>query len=187
MAMQLLQHAKRIGNGQQRRHRRAAQCELGAGVATQLARDAVGMKRAESLPEIQQLLVVDGEERSFQRGEHRQLIVGPFDGGERGADGFDFFPPVKRLAADQQVWNPAGLDRLEIRPRHVAIEADEAPEQYGDVLRLDRDGALVPIRQPLADRPAAAVQEPVDERADGIGERVFDRPGGDAVAVAAST
>ena len=107
------------------------------------------MKRAEPLPEVEKLFVVDREQRSLQRREHRQLIVRPFDGCERGADGFNFLPSVERLAADQQVRNPTGLDGFDVRARHVSVVARETPEQYRNVLRPNRDAALGPIRLSL--------------------------------------
>ena len=44
------------------------------------------MERAEAMPELEQMLVVDREQRALQRREHRQLVVGPLDGGQRRAD-----------------------------------------------------------------------------------------------------
>ena len=76
-----------------------------------------GWKRAEPVPELEQVLVVDREERSLQRREHRQLVVGPLDRGQRRANRLDFFAVVKRLAADEQVRNAARLDRVDVRPR----------------------------------------------------------------------
>ena len=73
------------------------------------------MKRAEPMPELEQMLVVDREQRSLQRREHRQLVVGPFDRGQRRADRLDFFAAVKRLAADEQMRNAARLDRVDVR------------------------------------------------------------------------
>ena len=101
------------------------------------------------MTEFQQLLVVDREQRAFQRREHRQLVVGPFDGGERRANRLDFLAAVKRLAADEQMRNAARLDRVGVLARHVLAEADEPAEQDGDVPRLKRHAAL-------RSRPAAA-------------------------------
>ena len=39
----------------------------------------------------------------FERREHRQLVVRPFDRRQRRADRFDFLATVKRLASDEQV------------------------------------------------------------------------------------
>ena len=60
------------------------------------------------------VLVVDREERSLQRREHRQLVVGPFDGGERRANRLDLLAVVERAAADEQVRQPARLDRVDV-------------------------------------------------------------------------
>ena len=125
------------------------------------------MEGSEPVTEFQQMLIVDGEQRAFQRSEHRQLVVGPLDGGERRAHRLDFFAAVERLAADEQVRNAARFDRVDVRPRHVVAEADESPEENRDVLRLNR---------PSLDRPAVLrVHEPLDERSDRIGQRIFDR------------
>ena len=72
------------------------------------------MERAEPVPELEQVLVVDREERPLQRREHRQLIVGPFDRRERRADRFDFLAAVERLAADEQMRNAARFDRVDV-------------------------------------------------------------------------
>ena len=73
------------------------------------------MKDAEPMPELEQLLIVDREERSLQRRKHRQLVVGPFDRGQRRADRLDFLAAVKRLAADQQMRDAARLDGVGVR------------------------------------------------------------------------
>src|SRR5262249_37576605 len=104
-AMQLLQEAQRIGNRAQMPDRIADERELLPGVAAQLFRHAEGVKDAKSMPKLEQLLIVYRKERAFQRREHRQLIVGPFDCGERRANGFDLRPAVERLAADEQMRN----------------------------------------------------------------------------------
>ena len=116
------------------------------------------MKRAEAVPELEQLLVVDREERSLQRREHRQLVVGPFDRGERGADRLDFLAAVKRLAADQQMRDAARLDRVDVAARDVLAEADEAAEQQRDVPRLERHAPLGAVGLPLGDLPAVSAR-----------------------------
>ena len=80
------------------------------GVAAELLRNPERVERAEPMPELEQLLVVDREERALERREHRQLVVGPLDGGERRAHRLDFFAAVKRLAADEQVRDAARFD-----------------------------------------------------------------------------
>ena len=135
------------------------------------------MERAEPVPELEQLLVVDREQRAFQRREHRQLVVGPLDRGERGADRLDLLAAVKRLAADEQVRNAARLDGVDVRARHVLAEADEPPEQHRDVPRLNRHPHA--RCRPRRVRPPASrsvVDQPGDERADRVGQRFLDRP-----------
>ena len=107
------------------------------------------------MAELEQVLVVDREQRSLQRREHRQLVVRPLDRGERGADRFDFFAAVKRLAADQQMRNAARLDRVDVGAGDVLAEADEAAEQHRDVPRLQRHAALGAVGLLLRHRPAA--------------------------------
>ena len=113
-----------------------------------------GWNGAEAVTELEQLLVVDREQRALQRREHRQLVVGPLDRGERGADGFDLLAAVKRLAADEQVRDAARLDRVDVRARDVVAEADEPAEQDRDVPRLQRHAPLGAVRLPLG-RPSS--------------------------------
>ena len=152
--MELLQQTQRIGDRHQLRRRFAGERELLAGVPAELPGNPERVERAEPVPELEQMLVVHGEQRTLQRREHRQLVVGPFDGGERRPNRLDFLAAVERLAADQQMRNPARLDGVDVRPRHVVAEADEAPEQHGDVPRLQRHARLAPVGLLLGDRPA---------------------------------
>ena len=66
------------------------------------------------VPVLEQRLVVDREQRAAQRREHREFVVGPFDGGERGPHGFHFLAAVERLPADQQVRDAARLERVHV-------------------------------------------------------------------------
>ena len=123
-------------------------------------------RQTESMCPFEERLVSDGEERPSQRREHRQLVIGPLDRGKRRADGLDFLPLVKRLAADEHVRDRACFERFDVRSCDVVLPADEAAEQKADVLGRDRDGSL-----PAAFRhhPAALAQHPLDEGADGAG------------------
>ena len=118
-AMQLLKQPQRVGDRHQMRGRFARQRQLAAGVATELFGHAERVERAEPMAELEQMLVVDREQRSLERRKHRQLVVGPFDGGERRADRLDFLAAVERLAADQQMRNTARLDRVDVVAREV--------------------------------------------------------------------
>src|SRR5436189_153060 len=84
-------------------------------LAAELLRNPVRMKRQrpEPMPVLEQQLVVDREQRAFERREDRELVVGPLDRGERRANGFDFFAAVKRLAADEQVRHAARFERID--------------------------------------------------------------------------
>ena len=119
-------------------------------------------RQTESMRPFEERLVSDGEERSSQRREHRQLVVGPLDRGKRRADGLDFLPLVKRLAADEHVRDRACFECFDVRSCDVVLPADEAAEQKADVLGRDRDGSL-----PAAFRhhPSALAQHPLDEGA----------------------
>ncbi len=133
------------------------------------------VRAAEAVRPLEQLFVADREERSAQRRKHRQLIVGPLDRGERGAHRLDLFALVERAAADEHVRDAARLERLDVGPRDVGLPADEPPEQQADVLGRDLDGRGA---APLGDLPAALVDDPVDERADRVRQRLLDRAAG---------
>src|SRR5262245_25941076 len=85
----------------------------------------------------------------------------------------------------------ARFERLDIRPRHVLLIADEAAKQQAHMARLNRDemfrlaGFEAPRRsrrrrrfhgsRPLGDFPTAVLNEPIDKSAYGIGKRLLDR------------
>ena len=175
-AMQRLQQPQRAADWHEVRRGLARERELLARVAAERSWDAERMKRAESMTKFEQVLVVDREERSLQRGEDRQLVVRPLDRGQRGAHGLDFFAAVEGLAAHEEMRNAARLDRIDIAARDVFAEADEPAEQNRDVPRLDRHAALGAIGHALGDLPAVLlVDHPGDERADCIGQRFLNR------------
>ena len=157
--VQPLQRAEGVGDRHQRRDRLAGQRELLAGVAAELERHAERMEGAEAVAELEQRLVVDREERSLQRREDRQLVVGPFDRGERRANRLDLFAVVESAAADEQVRQPARLDRVDVAAGQVLAEADEAAEQDRDVPRRRRRRAA-PRRRPAARRPSSRSLRP---------------------------
>ena len=128
---------------------------------------------------LEQLLVTNREEWAAQRRKHRQFIVRPLDGGERGAQGLDFLALVERSPADEHVGYAASLERLDVGTRHVGLPAHEAPEQQADVLGRDVDRRAA---APLGDLPLAVVDDPVDEGADCAGQRLFDRAAGHVAA-----
>ena len=107
--VQLLQQPQGVGDWHEVRRRLGGQRQLGAGIAAQLVRDAERMEQAESMPVLEQVLVVDGEQRPLQRREHRQLVVGPLDGRQSRANRLDFLAVVERLAADEQMRNARAL------------------------------------------------------------------------------
>ena len=86
----------------------------------------------------QQLLFGHGEERAAQGREHAQTVVGPLDRGQRGAQRVDLFALVEGLAADEQVRQPPRFERVDVRPRDVVLEVEEAAEQQAHVAGPDR-------------------------------------------------
>ena len=139
----------------------------------QILRHAIRVKRSRDRVVLEQLFFADREQRTMQRGIDRQLVLGPLDRGQRGANRIDLLALVEGLAADQQVRNAARLERLDVLARDVLAEVQEAPEQQADVTGDDAPpcsaplapwhlGTLAPRR---ADRPGAVRrQQPADER-----------------------
>src|SRR5262249_53683184 len=121
-------------------------------VTAELLGNAKWMKASvlstEPVSELQQVLVVDREQRTFQRREHRQLIVRPLDRRQRGANRLNLFAAVERLPADQQMWNASGFDGVRVPPRHVLAEADESSKENRDVSGLYRHALFWPIGLP---------------------------------------
>ena len=64
----------------------------------------------------------------------------------------------------------ARLERADVGAGEVVAEALEALEEQADVARLDRDARARVVA--LGHLPAALVDQPVDERAHRVGERV---------------
>src|SRR6185369_3049882 len=121
---------------------------------------------------LEQLLVADGEQRPTQRREDRQLIVWPLDRHQCGSERLDLVPVVKRLAADEQVFDTACFERLDVGPRNVLTETHEAAEQDADVAGLEWNTRAG--RVPLGHRPAALLHEPIDVRAHSVRETALD-------------
>src|SRR4029453_2707166 len=135
------------------------------------------MERSKPLPKFKELFIVDGEKRPLQCGKHPQLIRGPFDSRQRGANGFDFFAAVKRLPPDEQMWNPASLNRIDIEACHVFAEACESSKQERDVTRLEGNLLFVAVGLTLRDVPAVPpVGQPRDKRTKRIRRRHLDCP-----------
>src|SRR5262245_60468364 len=103
------------------------------------------MKGSVSRAKLEQMLVVNRKQRALERCKDRQLVVRPFDRGERRADRFDLFPPVKGFAADKQMRDAARFDGVYVRPRDVFAEARESPKQNRDVTRRDRHAPFAAV------------------------------------------
>ena len=134
-------------------------------------RQPIRMEPPESLAILDQLLVADREERALERRVHRELVVGPLHRRQRGAQALDFFAQVERAAADQQVRDPARLQRLDIRARDVRAERRETAEEQAHVARRDRHRLAGPLA--LGHLPATVLHQPRDECADGLGQRLL--------------
>ncbi len=131
------------------------------------------MEAAPCLAVLQELLVADGEEGTLEGAVDGQLVVGPLDGREGGAQAFDFLASVKGLAADEEVGDAASLQRLHEGARHILCEAGKAPEEETHVARGDWHGRAGQIA--LRDAPASLSEQPGDECRDGAGERGVHR------------
>ena len=81
---------------------------------------------------------------------------------------------VEGPAADQHVRDAARFERVDVRLRRRPAVADEPAEQDADVSRLDADPRCL---RALGHRPAALVEQPVDECADGVRQRLLDAGG----------
>ena len=138
----------------------------------QRVRDSEGVKPARDVVVLEQLLIANREQRAAQSREDRELIVRPLDRHQRRAQRFDFVAIVERLAANQEMFDAARLERFDVRPCDVLTEADEAAKQDADVTRLERNPLIAFVA--LGDRPAALVHEPVDIRAHGIWQAALD-------------
>ncbi len=137
----------------------------------QLGRHLERVKAAgEPMAEVEERFVAHGEQGAAQRGEDRQLVVGPFNGGQRRSQRLDLFAIVKGASAHEHVRNAPGLEGIEVGSRDVAAVGHEPPEQDADVTRLYRTRGAVAS----GDGPSTVVHEPVHERADGAGERRLD-------------
>ncbi len=93
-----------------------------------------------AMPVLEQRFVPDREQRALERGEDGELVVGPLDGGQRGAHRLDLLALVERATADEKMTDSPRLERLHVRPGDVAgEEAVEASEQEADVSGGHRD------------------------------------------------
>ena len=102
----------------------------------------------------------------------------------------DLFALVERAAADEHVRDAARLERAHVRPRHVAPEALEAPEQQADVARRDRHARSLPRSvtvQPLfvtsqsTNAPTASGNDVLDRRVRDLADSPYGRGTGSAI------
>src|SRR4029453_4718533 len=99
-------------------------------------------------------------------------IVGPFNGRQRGANGFHLFATVKRLPPDEQMRNAASFNRIDIEARHVLAEARESSKQKRDVTRLEWNRPFISGGLTLRHLPAVPlVGQPRDKSTNRVGQR----------------
>jgi hypothetical protein len=125
-----------------------------------------------SVAEGQKRIVAHCEERTPQRGVDAELVVRPLDGDQRVAYRHHLFAGVERTPPDQHVRDVPHLERPHVGPRHVLSELLKALEEQAHVSSLDRH--LFGGPPPLGDREAALVDQEIDERSHGVGNRVLD-------------
>jgi hypothetical protein len=126
------------------------------------------------LPKNKKGLIAEREEGTAQRGKDLELVIGPLDRRDGITERDDLFAIMERTPADKDMGYAPCLQSTDVGPCDIAAEATEATEENGNVPWPDRDGAAL-----LFDRPAALVDQPVDEGADGAGQRFVDAPVGD--------
>ena len=98
------------------------------------------MQRAigiEILPEGEERVVAEREERTAQRGKDPEFVIRPFDGGEGIAQRDDLLAIVERATADQHVRNAPRLERADVGPGDVGREVAESAKEDADVARPD--------------------------------------------------
>ena len=150
------------------------QDEILAGVAAELRRHPERVEYAETRLEFEEMLVIDGEQRTLQRRERGELVVWPFDRRQHGADRLDFIAAVERLPAYEQMGDPSRLDGVDVGTRHVFAKAREAPKQDRDVPRLEANALLPSVGVAFGHGPTAVfLREPRDERRDRIRQRLL--------------
>ena len=179
--MGVAQHRQRLGDGAEP----LPPAGVSAGAGRQFFGNAKGVQPAEPLVVLEQGGVLDGEQRPPQGGEHGELVVGVLHRGQGRAHGRHFFPVVERPTAHEEMRQVAGLQGLDVGAGHVDPEALETPEQDADMPRGHRrpprrPGAAARRRRPpFRHPPAALFDQPMDERADRVGQRTVDGGGGD--------
>src|SRR6185369_5443594 len=122
----------------------------------------------------EQLRIDQREQRTSKRGEHRKLIIGPFDCRKRVSNRLDLFTHVKPAASNKQVRKPARFKRSNGRTSHVFGKTSKASKQQAHVSRLN--GTLLRWIAPLGHGPAALAHKPLDERRNAVGLSLLDLP-----------
>ena len=119
-------------------------------------------------------LVAKREEWPSESGEHLEFVIGPLDRRDRIAERDDLLSIMEGPPANEDVRYAARLQRTDVGPRHIGSEILETAEKKGDVPRPDRHGAAL-----FFDGPAALVDQPLYESADGTGQRCLNALDGD--------
>jgi hypothetical protein len=114
------------------------------------------------MPINEKRLVAEREERSSERRENLQFVVGPLDRRHGVAERDDLLSVMEGPPTDEDVRYATSFQRTDIGPRHIGSEILETAEKKSYVPRLDRDGAAL-----FFDGPAALVEQSIYESADG--------------------
>ena len=163
--------AERIGN--------RLRCRVGASARHDSARmpQAGGTERMQApvaMAILEQRLVVDREQRAPQRRKHRQLVVGPLDGGKRRARSSR---PLRARGRTCPPTSRCGTPRASSASTYGRVTSCPSSRSAGTgwqtCLRLHRHAAR--RRRCARSRSSRSRHQPVDEGADGVGQRLLDR------------
>jgi hypothetical protein len=125
----------------------------------------------------EQAVVAQREKGSPESGEHRELVVGPLDGGERIPERQDLLAGVEGAAAHHHVRDAPPLQGPHVGTGQVAAEAGEAAEEQADVARLQRNPR---VALAIVHGPAALPDQPLEQRSHRVGVARLDLAQGDA-------
>src|ERR1051326_2608934 len=115
-AMQFAQRGKRVADGR----------EIGIEIFRQFTH---GMEMAVLIAEAEKDVIGNGVRAAAQDGEDAQLVIGPLDGAESGAQGGDLLPLVKRFGADQEVWDATRFEATHVLLGEIGSVIGKAAEE----------------------------------------------------------
>src|ERR1700683_2563204 len=129
------------------------------------------MQTANRLVIFEQGRIRNREDRTAQRREYHQLLIGTLDGAQEIADRLDLLALIERAALNEHVRNVTSLECANIWTRNVAAESIEAPKQNTYVARLDRHALIG--RLAFGHRPSALRDQPMHIGGGRLGTRGF--------------